>query len=388
MIRTADIVIVGGGVMGCSLAWHLAIQSQGSVSIVVVERDSSYRFASSALSLSSIRQQFTTPVNIEMSRYTLEILRDPSPLMIEGQAPDFQFVERGYLFLGRGDEKAGIEHAYQVQRGCGFDSELTKGPALAGRYPWLHTEDLAIASHGREGEGWFDGYSLLRSLRAAARGKGTELVDDNVVALRRDGANWSVELGKDGAIACSHVVNAAGPWAAEIADMAGCILPVRGQKRSVFVVDAPDADADWPLVIDPDGFYFRPEGRTFLIGAPAPKDFCSANDFEPDYPVFDEWLWPRLAARAPAFERVKLLGAWAGYYEMNIFDSNAVLGPSGVQNFWLINGFSGHGLQHALAAGRGLAELMIDGEYRSIDLYPLSLDRLQQIFASPEAHII
>src|SRR5690606_5290848 len=158
VIRAADIVIVGGGVMGCSLAWHLAIQSRGSASIIIVERDSSYRFASSALSLSSIRQQFTTPVNIEMSRYTLEILRDPSPLMMEGQTPDFQFVERGYLFLGRGDEQAGIEKEYEGQRGCGFDPELTKVPALAGRYPWLHTAHLPYTSHVRARHGQFDAY--------------------------------------------------------------------------------------------------------------------------------------------------------------------------------------------------------------------------------------
>lgn len=388
MIRTADIVVVGGGVMGCSLAWHLAVQSQNALSIVVVERDPSYRFASSALSLSSIRQQFTTPVNIAMSRYALELLRDPTPLAVDGDAPDLQFVERGYLFLGRSEEVTGLEHAFQVQRACGVDAELTRGAALAERYPWLNASDLAIASQGGVGEGWFDGYSLLRGLRAAARSAGALFIDDVVSALRREGDAWLVGLGRGEAISCSHVVNAAGARAADVVQMAGVALPVRGQKRSVFVVDAPDADPAWPLVIDPDGFYFRPEGKTFLVGAPAPQGYHAADDFEPDYPVFEDWLWPRLAARAPAFERLRLQSAWAGHYEMNILDCNAVIGASGVPNFWLINGFSGHGLQHAPAAGRGLAELILDGAYRTIDLRPLGLDRHQQAIVVPEAHII
>ncbi|HJS12200.1 FAD-dependent oxidoreductase [Sphingopyxis sp.] len=230
--------------------------------------------------------------------------------------------------------------------------------------------------------------SLLRGLRAAARSAGALFIDDVVSALRREGDAWLVGLGRGEGISCSHVVNATGARAADVAQMAGVALPVRGQKRSVFVVDAPDADPAWPLVIDPDGFYFRPEGKTFLVGAPAPRGYHAADDFEPDYPVFEDWLWPKLAARAPAFERLKLQSAWAGHYEMNILDGNAVIGASGVPNFWLINGFSGHGLQHAPAAGRGLAELMLDGGYRTIDLRPLGFDRLRQAIDAPEAHII
>jgi Glycine/D-amino acid oxidases (deaminating) len=387
VIDSADILIVGGGVMGCSLAWHLAMRTGGTISVAVVERDISYRRASSALSLSSIRQQFTTPVNVQMSRYTLDFLRDPTPLAVGGEVPDFQFVERGYLFLGRAGDEADLRQAQNVCGDDGIAPEVTLKPALCERYPWLNTHDLTIASQGREGEGWFDGYSLLRSLRGAARSAGTSIVEGNVVALRREGT-WKVLLDGGNVITCSHLVNAAGPRAAEIARMAGCDLPVRGQKRSVFVVDAPDADPEWPLVIDPDGFYFRPEGRTFLVGAPAPQGYADAEDFEPDHGLFDDWLWPRLAHRVPAFERLKLLGAWAGHYEMNILDGNALIGPSGVDDFWLINGFSGHGLQHALAAGRGLAELIIDGRYRSIDLSPLGLDRLRDTRSPAETRII
>jgi glycine/D-amino acid oxidase-like deaminating enzyme len=388
----ADVVIVGGGVMGCSTAWHLATLSGGSLSITIVERDPSYRKASSALSLSSIRQQFTTPVSIAMSRYTLSLLRDSSPLAVGGApAPDLDFVERGYLFLGRGRDVGSLEKAWAMQQSLGVSVELVRDADLSRRFPWLASADLAIASLGLRDEGWFDGYSLLRSLRAAAREAGAIFVEDEAVAVHdADGGGFDLMLRSGARLSCSHLVNAAGPWAAGIAEMAGVPLPVRAQKRCVFVVDAPDADSSWPLVIDPDGFYFRPEGTNFLVGAPAPQEFHGAEDFAVDHDVFESLLWPALAARAPAFERLKLRSAWAGHYEMNILDGNAIIGAHpGRSNFWLINGFSGHGMQHAPAAGRGLAELIWCGGFRTIDLTSLGYARLIEGGGQGrEAHII
>lgn len=386
-----DVIIVGGGVMGCSVAYHLATLAAGRLSILVVERDPSYRQASSALSLGSIRQQFTTPVNVEMSRFGLAFIREAAQILAASMTPpDLQFVERGYLFLGRAADAPALVAAHEVQQALDVASELIHGEAIAGRFPWLRTDDLAVASLGTANEGWFDGYSLLTSLRAAARASGVSFRHDEVCGFARRGGTLSeVRLASGETLGAGHVVNAAGPRAGSVAALAGVDLPVRAQKRCVFVVDAPDADPGWPLVIDPDGFYFRPEGTTFLVGPPAPDTYHDHDDFTVDHALFDEWIWPALASRVPAFETLKVTGAWAGHYEMNCFDGNAIIGAApGLANFWLINGFSGHGLQHAPAAGRGLAELILHGGYRSIDLTDLGFERLGSAEARFERHII
>lgn len=146
----------------------------------------------------------------------------------------------------------------------------------------------------------------------------------------------------------------------------------------IFSFDCQDPVPNCPLMVDPSGVYVRPEGRGFICGLSPPADQDpDSDDFEVDYNFFDEVIWPILATRVPAFERIKTGRAWAGHYDMNLFDHNAFLGPApGLDNFYLANGFSGHGLQQSPAIGRGLSELIIYGEYRSLDLTPLSFQRL------------
>jgi FAD-dependent oxidoreductase domain-containing protein 1 len=174
------------------------------------------------------------------------------------------------------------------------------------------------------------------------------------------------------------VVNAAGPWAARVAAMAGIDLPVRARARSVFVLACPESLPGCPLVIDPSGFWLRPEGQHFLVGAPPrPEEDADDRPLEPDHALFEEAIWPALAERVPALERLKVVNAWAGYYEMNTFDQNGIVGahPS-LPNLYLANGFSGHGIQQAPAVGRGIAELILHGRYRTLDLSPLGVERL------------
>ena len=386
-----DVVIVGGGVMGCSVAYHLATLADRPLSILVVERDPTYRHASSTLSLGSIREQFTTAVNIEMSRFGLAFLRDAARILPAGAAAaDVHFVERGYLFLGRAADLPALEAAHGIQRELGVSCELSRGAAIGRHFPWLRSDDLAIASLGTANEGWFDGYGLLILLRTAARAAGVTFRHDEACGFEQGGgAITAVHLASGATIGCTHVVNAAGPRAGGLAALAGVDLPVRPQKRCVYVVDAPHADPAWPLMIDPDGFYFRPEGRMFLVGAPAPEGYHDPDDFYVDHSLFEDRVWPALASRVPAFETLKVTGAWAGHYEMNLHDGNAVIGAAPpLANFWLVNGFSGHGLQHAPAAGRGLAELILHGAYRSLDLSSLGFDRLRSSERQLERHII
>jgi glycine/D-amino acid oxidase-like deaminating enzyme len=189
-------------------------------------------------------------------------------------------------------------------------------------------------------------------------------------------------------IACHHAVNAAGPWARALAAAAGIALPVHGRRRTVFVLSCPQQLTACPLVVDPGNFWFRPEGARFIAGA-EPRSDEDDLPLEPDYTEFDEGLWARLAHRVPAFEALRVERAWAGYYEMNLFDRNAIIGahPS-VENLWFANGFSGHGMQQAPAAGRGLAELIVQGEYATLDLAALGFARLLEGRPLREANVI
>jgi glycine/D-amino acid oxidase-like deaminating enzyme len=271
-----------------------------------------------------------------------------------------------------------MREAYATQEATGVSSAFLERDAIARRFPWLTTADLTCATLGLADEGWFDGYSLTQAFRRKAIELGVQFLTEEVTGFSiHDGQVQTIHLGGGSHISAGQVVNAAGPWAGGVAALAGLDLPVERRCRSVFVVDCPTARPDWPLVIDPSGIYFRPEGGVFLVGAPAPPDCAHAEELEVDHEVFEEMVWPTLAARAPAFETLRLQSSWAGFYEMNVRDKNAIIGraPS-LPNFWLINGFSGHGMQHAPAAGRGLAELMLFGEYRSLDLTPLGMERL------------
>jgi FAD-dependent oxidoreductase domain-containing protein 1 len=390
-MEPADIAIIGGGVIGSAIAFNL-VSIDPRVSVVVVERDPTYRMASSALSLSSIRQQFSAPVNIAMSRYGLAFLKAIDRyLSVDGTSPAVGLVERGYLYLASEAGKAALAANHAIQRQHGVDVALLDRNALKRRFPWLESSDLAAGSFGLSGEGWFDGWTLLQAFRRKARSLGVRFLTGEVVGLDVPGSRVEALRLADGTrIACANAVNAAGPWAGAVAAMAGIDLPVHPEKHCVFVFDCKNPPPECPLVIDASGIYFRPEGRFFLCGgAPEEKAAGAIRSLEVDYALFDDVIWPRLASRVPAFAAIKLQNAWAGYYEMNVFDQNAILGAAPeVPNFYLANGFSGHGMQQSPAAGRGIAELILHGAYRTLDLSPLGLERVRRNEPFYERNII
>ena len=370
-----DAVVIGGGVIGSAVAMHLAL---GGASVLVVERDPSYAAASSSLSASSIRQQFSQPVNIALSQYGIGFLRDASAhLSVDGDGPALSLREPGYLYLASLSGVDVLRENHGVQRTAGVQVALLGPDALRARFPWLSTDGVALGSLGLDGEGWFDGPALAAAFRRKARSLGAVWVHGEVVGLERDGARVSAVRLRDGArVACGAVVNAAGPHARAVGAMAGVALPVEARRRCVFVVTCPDVLPGCPLVIDTSGVWWRPEGDRFLAGWSPPGD---AEEFglEVDHALFDEVIWPALARRVPAFERVRGAGAWAGHYEFNTFDQNALLGVHpGVPNLYFANGFSGHGMQQAPGVGRGIAELVLHGAYRTLDLSPLSVARV------------
>jgi FAD-dependent oxidoreductase domain-containing protein 1 len=380
MTARFDVVIAGGGAVGSACAYFLTQMPEFGGSILVAEPDPSYREAASTRSASSIRLQFSTPINITLSMFGMEFLRDaPRRLAAAGETVELGLVESSYLYLATPQGRSTLEQRAAIQRAWSAPATLHDRAALRARYPWLNTEDLAAGCDTSSGEGWFDGHSLLRALRAANERAGVRYVRDRVTGFARtpEGAVASVRLEAQGIVRCRFAVNAAGTRARELAATTGVDLPVYARKRHVFVFTCPAMIPSCPLVIDPSGLWFRPERDRFLCGPVADPDPNAApDDFEVDYALFETRAWPVLAHRVPAFESVRMSSAWAGHYDYNAFDQNAFVGPvPGVANLLLANGFSGHGLQQAPGVGRALAEYICFGGYRSIDLTPLSYAR-------------
>ncbi len=376
---SADVVIVGGGVMGASLAYWLR-HYDPAVSVVVIERDPTWSQASSALSAASIRQQYTTAVNIEISQHSLALLRAaPTWLALDDDRPDLGLHEAGYLTLADAGTAPVLRAAHAIQRSKGADVALLSPDELAARFPWLQVADLALGSLGLSGEGWFDGYRLLTALTAKARHLGAQTVHGEVVGMERAGHRvQAVRLADGRRIAAGTVVNAAGPWARAVGAMAGVVVPVDACRRTVFVLACPTPLPQCPLLIDTTGFWLRPEGP-YYIGGVVPRNDAADLPLEPDHGPFETEFWPALAHRIPALESLRVVRAWAGYYEMNTFDHNGIVGPhTEVSNLVLMNGFSGHGIQQAPAVGRGVAEHILYGAYRSLDLTPLAVARIAQ----------
>lgn len=377
----ADVVIVGGAIIGSAVATFLAMRPDFDGRIVVIERDPTFRTSSTTLSAASIRLQFSTPLNIEISRFGVEVLRHPERyLAADGEVPEVDFVENGYLFLATERGLATLEHNHRVQRELGVAVELLDRRELGARFPWLNVDDLAAGSLGLADEGWFDAYAWLQGFRRRAKSLGVVERIGEVTGVERDGDRLrAVTLGDGSRIEADWVVNATGPRAAELARLAGIALPVHPRKRFVYHVASPAQLGPAPLTIDPSGVYFRPEGPSYIAGfspregEPDPDTLDLATDQGP----FESFVWPSLAHRVPAFDELRLLDSWAGHYEVNPLDANAIIGAHpDVSNLLFANGFSGHGLQQAPAVGRGLAELIATGGYETLDLSPLGFGRI------------
>lgn len=376
------IAIVGGGVMGSSVAYHLASRPDlHAAQITVIERDPSYARAASSLSASSIREQFSNPINIAMSQFGLAFLEAaPTLLATANDVPLLSLRLGGYLFLATAAGVNVLAENHRTQLAADADVTALSPEDLRARFPWLSTDGIAAGALGLSREGWFDGPALLAAFRRKARALGVTYLAAGALRFRRDGdlAN-GVVLDDGSTIACDVVVNAAGPWAGSMAATLGQAVPIRPRRRMVFVLACREPLRGCPLIVDPSGFWMRPEGRLFLAGRSPGHDEADPDEppLEVDEAVFTDLIWPALAHRIPAMAAVKVTSSWAGYYEVNTFDHNGVVGAlPDCPNVIHAAGFSGHGMQHAPAVGRGVAELIAAGEYETLDLSPLSPTRL------------
>ncbi|MGC8810214.1 MAG: NAD(P)/FAD-dependent oxidoreductase [bacterium] len=357
-----DVAIIGGGVMGSSVAYHLR-RSEPKIKVAVIERDPTYTQASSALSLGGIRVQFSLKENILMSLHALERIKNFGEEMAVGDVKPFlNFRQEGYLFLIDSQGKHAALASLNLQKQLGAEAEWWPLEKIKEKFLIFAGEGFEGGTYGPQ-DGYLDPYALLMAFRKKAISLGAHYIIDEVKQILRSSSTIEgLLLKSEKKIISKIVVNAAGAWAAEVASSAGIDLPIRPISRQVFAVKpAPSIPNSLPLVIAPSGLYFRPEtGGLILVGRSLAEDKIGF-DLSWTWERFQNILWPELAEIVPSFAHLKLIRGWSGLYDQNLLDSNAILGPwPELPGLFLINGFSGHGLQQSFAAGRYLSELILN----------------------------
>ena len=379
-----DVVIVGGAMYGSSVAWFLSDNPDFNGSILVVERDPSYEFTSTAHTNSCMRQQFSREINVRISQFAAEFVKNFRQFMgNDERVPDLILQSYGYMYLADNEPFADIlRESQQLQQQCGAGTKFMTAEEIKRDYPFYMVDDIIGGNHNLIDEGYFEGATLFDWWKRSARERGAEYLTNEVVAMKRNSAGTAIEsvtLATGDTVACGTVVNASGPRASVTAKMAGIELPVEPRKRYTFIFEAEQPlDRDLPLTIDPSGVHMRTDGTYYLAGCPPDEDpAVDYDDFIQDHSIWEEKVWPIIANRIPQFEAIRLVNSWAGHYAFNTFDQNAIIGPhTELANFIFVNGFSGHGFQQSPAMGRGTAEWITHGEYRSLDLTPFNYERI------------
>lgn len=372
-----DVVIVGGGIMGCSCAYYL-IKGEPGLKVAVVEKDATYQHASTTLSLANVRVQFSLKENIEISRYTLEVIKDFAHTMsVSGEEVELFFRPEGNLFLAEQGADQEMKQAMVRQQKLGGAVEWWSGKRIKESFPLFNTTMFSGGNFGYQ-DGHMDAYAFLQGYRKKARSLGVTFFSGEVSqVLTSSSTATGVRLLSGSVLKGKWIINCAGAWAAPIAATAAIKIPVISIKRQVFVAAVQtDLARPLPLTNLPSGLYFRSEGRQQIVVGKSLDDDPAGVDFEVDENRFYKLLWPELTAFVPAFDRLKLLRGWSGLYAENTFDGNAILGEwPELEGFVLVNGFSGHGFQQAPAVGRYISEIVLQKK-PSFDLSIFSPARL------------
>lgn len=391
-----DVVIVGGAMLGSSVAWFTMMNPDFNGSLLVVEKDPTYEFTSTAHTNSCMRQQFSNPINVQVSQFAAEFVKNFRDFFGgDDRVPNISLQSYGYMYLADNPEFAEtLKEAQQIQASLGSGTKFMTADEIARDYPFYNLDDIIGGNHNLIDEGYFDGGTIFDWWKRSAREHGAEYVTNEVVAMTKNAAGTKVEsvtLESGEVINCGKVVNASGPRASLTAAMAGIEIPVEPRKRYTFIFEAEKPlDRDLPLTIDPSGVHMRTDGQYYLAGCPPYEDpAVDHDDFVQDHSIWEEKVWPVLATRVPQFEAIKLRNSWAGHYSFNTLDQNAIIGPhTQVENFIFVNGFSGHGFQQSPAMGRGISEILTYGEFRTLDLTPFSYERIEKGEKFPEKAVI
>lgn len=376
-----DVAILGGGGVGSSTAYFLT-KLAPNLRVVVIERDPTYARASTALSAGGIRQQFSTPENIALSRASFDfMLAAERELEVDGQTPGVNLSERPYLRLVNDEGRDRLRELYELQRQNGAELDWLETGDVARRFDWLNVDDVAAGVVGVANEGTFDPYSLLSGFRRKAIAQGAIYVHDEVLSVTRDPSGDAIVFLASGEqITAERIVNSCGARAGEVARTSDIELSIVPLKAHTFAFSSQVEISNCPVVIDQiQSLQFRPEGEDFICGMPEDlaEDAADVEDFAINYDAFNERIWPALSHRTSRFDAIKFRSAWVGLIEWHMLDGNPVIGPHPAwPNYFFAAGFSGHGAQQTPAAGRALAELISTGSYGSIDLSRFGYQRV------------
>lgn len=367
--RTADCVIIGGGVMGASAAYHLA--QRGMKDVVLLERDEFFGQGATGRCAGGIRYQFATAINIELSKASLPMLER----FKEELGQDIDLNQCGYLFLLTNEEDvAQFEGNVALQHSLGVETEWLSGDEVRGRLPQMRLEDVVAGTfYGRDG--LCDPNSVVMGyIQAAGRSGAKCLTGIEVTGIsHRSGRLQAVET-KQGSIATPLALNAAGPWAALVGEMAGVKIPITPVRRQMLTTTPLEGiPEDFPMVIDfAQSLYFHREGEGLLTGMSNPDEEVGY-----DQEVDEDWELVNLEKaieRLPLLEKAGLLAHWAGLYEVTP-DAHPIFGETELEGFFLVGGFSGHGFMHGPISGKLMSEIMLDGAFQSVDVSTLDLRR-------------
>lgn len=383
-----DVLVAGGGIIGCATASYL-LRADPTLDVVVVEPDPTYELAATPRASGGVRQLFTRPENILLSRYTLDVIANWTDFAETTEPPpDLGWKQQGYLFVGRPEWTDALRANLATQRAHGVVAEWLEPATVAERYPDLYVDDLGPAVLSPD-DGWLDPYAFLVGFARLAKALGATFVADRVTDLTVTAGNVTeVRLESGDTTSAGSVVDAAGCWAPGLAERVGMRLPVEPMRRFEHYVEGPLTLDGYPFVKDPGGLAIRPEGGGISVGL---VDFSHSGGFDltVDHTYFDRQVWPALAHRVPKFDRASVRATTAGLYDQNRLDGNMILGnwPDRLDNFYVATGFSGHGMMHAPGVGRALAELVLHGRYQTLDLSAMGYQRIADNRAYPELGI-
>jgi len=371
-----SILIVGGGIIGSSIAYYLA---RAGAPVTVVAPDPTYEFAATPRSVGGIRLLHDIRENVEMTLFGREVFKDFAG-QVQGAnvAFDPSFRTVGYLYMVSDPDSIGLlEQSATMQRSCGVEVSILDRSTLCSRFPSFRFPGIIAAAWSPQ-DGQIDPHAALMGYRRAAEGNGVVYLKDRVAGIGvSHGKVAGVTLQSGREIACGTVINAANCWAPEVCDMVGIKVPIYPMRREQFFFKIHDKIESIPVMREASGFALRPEGEGYIV-ARTRFDESRGFNWVLDHERFEDELWPELVERSSAFEALRLQNTWVGHYDMSEIDGNPIIGQCGseVKGFYIAAGFSGHGLQHAPAVGRGMAELLTTGRYETIDLSPFSYQRV------------
>ncbi|TMD29674.1 MAG: FAD-binding oxidoreductase [Chloroflexi bacterium] len=385
--RFPDVLIIGGGVIGCSIAYHLT--KRGCRNVVVVERNT-IGSGSTAKAAGGFRQQFSYETNVRLAMYSINFFEHfHERLELPPDAEGVDFHQIGYLFLLSTPEAfTTFERSAALQQRLGLPVEVLTPEQVGSRWPWLSVHDLVGATYCPT-DGYGRPHNVMQAFATQAQRLGASFVEGaEVSAITRKAARIMTVKTNQGSFSPGSVIICAGPWSGELGRLAGVEIPVQPLRRMCFVTDPFDAiPQDAPMTIEmPNTFHFRPEGAGFMLG--------TSDQHEPyGFHTTMRWEWLErvmedAAKRVPVLEQAKIHHGWAGLYETSP-DHNAILGPiPGVENLLVATGFSGHGVMQSPATGMIMSEFILDGKAHTLDVSDLGIERFSTGRLHPENHVI